>query len=462
MKASLVIKAGEGKGKVYEITDQGCTIGRVRDSDLRLRDTRVSRRHCIIQRDPAKGQFFVEEPEPTHNGTSVNGCRISEKTRLRSGDELEIGETVLLFLIGEDATQEYSGDQAVMTTISVRIDSGAPYAQKEEITRRALVESDEADDAPALDRMIGQSPLLQEAKEHIRRVAPTDARVLLLGETGTGKELAAKAIHEGSPRCDKTMACINVGALSDQLLQSELFGHKKGAFTGADEDRPGWFELADGGTLFLDEIGNLSERCQESLLRVIEDLQVVRLGDTKPIKVDVRIVAATDANLADSVAQGEFSRQLYYRLNVYPITLPPLRERADDILVLAEHFFERCNAQYRRDMQGLSAEARSLLTGYGWPGNVRELQHCLERAVIAARSTEIQPQDLPSEVQTFTPIATPSDGVQPLSLQDGQRNQILAALERTGWNKSKAAEVLGIARQTLHQKMKRLGIGRDS
>lgn len=461
MKAALLVIRGVGRGGVHQIQGDTCAIGRHPDCHLVVWDSKASRQHCVISQEPSTQSYFIEEPKPTRNGTLVNGERIRARTPLRSGDKVRVGDTTLQFLVGEEATDEALSALALQTTISARVTSSVRPAHKEAMAGRAHLEDAGREATPALDAMVGQSPLLRKVKDHVRRVAPTNATVLLLGETGTGKELAARAIHEESPRRDRTMACINAGALSDQLLQSELFGHKKGAFTGADEERPGWFELADAGTLFLDEVGNLSERCQEALLRVLEDHRVIRLGDTKPIKVDVRIIAATDARLAQAVEEGAFSSQLYYRLNVYAITLPPLRERREDVPLLADHFLKQFCKEYGRSLAGIAPAAMEILTGYRWPGNVRQLRHAMERAVIAADAEVIGPDDIPAEIkrparpETIDPTSDCPDIRSPA---DMERAEILSALEQTRWNKTKAAEILGISRQALHKKIARLGI----
>ncbi|MHC4549595.1 MAG: sigma-54-dependent transcriptional regulator [Planctomycetota bacterium] len=301
--------------------------------------------------------------------------------------------------------------------------------------------------APAVT-IIGESPSMARVHELIGAVAPTDATVLIEGESGTGKELVARAIHAKSPRRYNPMVEVHCGALAESLLESELFGHEKGAFTGASYRHKGKFEQADGGTIFLDEISDITPRVQIELLRVVEEKRVTRVGGKHPIPVDFRIVAATNRDLRALVKEGAFREDLLWRLDVVPIELPPLRERAGDIPLLAEHFLQRlCSAMNRKGLQ-LSPSAVEALQAYGWPGNVRELQNAIERAVVLGTPPTIEVQDLPHFVRA-------KGGPRPRShsLADVERAHIERVLQETAWNISRAARMLGVDRGTLYNKI---------
>ena len=306
------------------------------------------------------------------------------------------------------------------------------------------------------DEIVGKSGAMQQVYEFITQVAATDSTVLITGESGTGKELVARAIHANSPRAYMPLITVNCGALPDTLLESELFGFEKGAFTGADYVKKGRFELADGGTLFLDEIGDISPKTQVDLLRVLQNREFDRLGGKETIKVDVRIIAATNRNLKDAIAEGKFRQDLYYRLNVLHVDLPPLRERREDIPLLAEHFIRQLAAEMNMERKRISPAAHKELTAYNWPGNVRELANVIERAMVIGRGTEIRPQDLPFALKGGA-AAAPA----PRSLKDLERGHIQRTLEENDYNVSRAARVLEIDRQTLYNKMEKYGLKRS-
>ena len=292
-------------------------------------------------------------------------------------------------------------------------------------------------------------------------VAPTKSTVLIQGESGTGKEIIASAIHYSSPRNDKPFIKVNCGALTPTLLESELFGHEKGAFTDAYRIKPGRFELADGGTLFLDEISETASEFQVKLLRVIETQEFERVGGTKPMKVDVRIITSTNKNLKELVDKGAFREDLYYRLNVIQINVPPLRERPEDIPLLAATFVKEFSQQINKPGLALSPKTLALLQNYHWPGNVRQLRNVIEAAVIMCNSQEIQPRHLPPDIREVEPIIGNEDSI-PLtvgtSLQEAELALIKATLQKYNGNKSKVADVLGIGRKTLYRKMEEYGI----
>jgi formate hydrogenlyase transcriptional activator len=317
--------------------------------------------------------------------------------------------------------------------------------------------SDQVSYERRFEQIIGNSPALESVLEQVERVSPTDSTVLIHGETGTGKELIARAIHNISSRCGRSFVKLNCAAIPLDLLESELFGHEKGAFTGAIAQKIGRFELADKGTLFLDEVGDIPPALQPKLLRVLQEQEFERLGSTRTHQVDVRLVAATNRDLADMVKRREFRDDLYYRLNVFPVELPPLRERRDDIPALVTHFVEMFRRRMGKEIEHIPAETLSALTSYQWPGNIRELQNLIERAVILANDG-VLPNPLPAagtaEVIT-APAAT--------TLRDSERTLILRTLEAVRWvigGPKGAATKLGLKRTTLIHKMKKLGISR--
>jgi formate hydrogenlyase transcriptional activator len=331
-------------------------------------------------------------------------------------------------------------------------------------------------DAHAYHSVLGESDSWRAVLEEVQLVAPADSTVLLLGETGTGKELIARAIHEQSRRRRQPFVAINCAAFPESLVESELFGHERGAFTGAFERKPGKFELADKGTLFLDEVGELPAPVQAKLLRALQEREVQRVGGTKPIAINVRLIAATNRDLQESLRDGTFRQDLYYRLNVFPLKLPPLRDRGEDVTVLARHFVHRFAERQRRRAPDLTPAAVAALRSYHWPGNVRELQNVLERAMILCRGRELSADllHLPAhDRQLLTIRATPPlravAADRPpstvISFSEAERRAIVKALETTGWRisgRGGAADLLGLKPTTLHAKMKRLGVRRPS
>ncbi len=312
------------------------------------------------------------------------------------------------------------------------------------------------DEMNQFHEIVGRSPAIQRVLEQVRLVAQSDTTVLIRGESGTGKELIARAIHANSPRRYMPIVVVNCGALAEGILESELFGHEKGAFTGAQYRRKGKFEMADGGTLFLDEIGDISLKTQIDLLRVLEEKKICRVGGNRLIPVDFRLIAATNKDLEAMVAEGRFREDLYYRLNVFSIAIPPLRERREDIPLLVEHFLHKFARSMNKSIAGVSPAAMDLLIDYDWPGNVRELQNAIERAVLVCKTGEIQPGDLPFQVnggREFSPGRT---------LADVERQHIERVLRETGWNISRAARLLGIDRVTLYNKIKKYQLKREA
>jgi transcriptional regulator with GAF, ATPase, and Fis domain len=313
------------------------------------------------------------------------------------------------------------------------------------------------------DRIIGSSGALEKVLGVVRKVAKANTTVLVRGETGTGKELVAGAIHHNSHRAARTFIKVNCAALQENLLESELFGHEKGAFTGADKQRIGRFEQADGGTLFLDEIGDMSANTQAKVLRVLQEQEFERLGGTRTIKVDVRLIAATNRDLPQMVAAGTFREDLYYRLNVMPIDMPPLRERKEDIQALAGFFIRRFAGELKKKIEGLEPEALKLLMRYNWPGNIRELENAIERAMLLADGHHIAIDDLRLGDQTTagTPreassvVKIPPTGI---PLEEIERLALVEALKMSNWVQKDAAELLAISPRVMNYKIKTLGI----
>jgi len=309
------------------------------------------------------------------------------------------------------------------------------------------------------EQIIGNSPALESVLEQVEQVAPTDSSVLIQGETGTGKELVARAIHNLSARCGRPFVKLNCAAIPFDLLESELFGHERGAFTGAIAQKIGRFELADKGTLFLDEVGDIPPGLQPKLLRVLQEQEFERLGSTRTHRVDVRLVAATNRNLVDMVKRSQFRSDLYYRLNVFPIPLPPLRARREDIPALVEHFVEIYARRMDKQIEHVPPETMTALTSYQWPGNIRELQNFIERSVILSSGNVLCPP------LASLRAAAETESLEAVTLEDAERDHIRKILEQTRWvvaGPKGAAARLGIKRSTLYFRMQKLGILRTS
>jgi two-component system response regulator HydG len=312
--------------------------------------------------------------------------------------------------------------------------------------------------------VIGNSAAMHAVVAKLRQIAPTSASVLITGESGTGKELAAKALHVNSPRKNKPFVPLNCAELSENVLESELFGHVKGAFTGADRDRIGRFQYANGGTLFLDEIGDMPISIQVKLLRVLESGEVVRVGTNEPVKVNVRLISATNRELADAINDAKFRQDLYHRLKVVSIKLPPLRDRRDDVPLLMEHFLKEFTASHAKTISGITPALRRALMAYSWPGNVRELKNTIESMVVIDADGVLDLDDLTEDLQTATSSGKRDGhaGVDSLvgkSLDEIEKHYIATTLERTGGNREEAAGLLGIGERTLYRKLKEYGIG---
>jgi two-component system, NtrC family, response regulator HydG len=318
-----------------------------------------------------------------------------------------------------------------------------------DITRVAAMEG-ELRERYSLHNILGKSHQMQRVFRLLTELMNTDTTVLITGETGTGKELVAKALHYGGPRAAKPLVTVNCSALAENLLESELFGHVKGAFTGAQKNRVGRFQAAHQGTIFLDEVGDIPSKLQLKLLRVIQEKTFEQVGNSRTYQVDVRVIAATNCNLKQKVSLGEFREDLYYRLKVLEIELPPLRDRREDIPLLINHFVTLFNKSYKKSIEGISQEALRIFMDYFWPGNVRELQHAIEHAFVLCNGPTITLEHLPAEIRDYSPpeVVVPAERTKTSALQTPD---ILAALIKTGWNKAKTARLLGISRPTLYQ-----------
>lgn len=343
--------------------------------------------------------------------------------------------------------------EALQLTVAKALDFEALREENQELKKRLGEQFD-------FGNIIGRSSSMQKVFETMYLVAPSDATVLINGESGTGKELIAGALHHNSNRKKGPFVKVNCAALHENLLESELFGHEKGAFTGADSQRQGRFEIASKGTLFLDEIGDMSLQTQAKILRVLQEGELERLGGSTTIKVDVRLVVATHKDLTAMIEEGSFRQDLFFRLSVVPIELPPLRNRVEDIPVLADFFLKRYAVKNKKDIRGFHPQSLMLLARYDWPGNIRELENTIERAVILCLGEQITPKELPPQVlpDDFKMIDKETNTPRGLTLKDVEREAIRTVLELTDGNRSQSAKRLGIARQTLLNKIKEYGL----
>ncbi len=325
-------------------------------------------------------------------------------------------------------------------------------AERKHLVTENILLRQKIDESNAFHGIIGKSAAMKNVLEQVSIVSQSDTTVLIRGESGTGKELIARAIHTGSLRRYMPIIVVNCGALSEGMLESELFGHEKGAFTGAHYRRKGKFEMSDGGTLFLDEAGDISLKTQVDLLRVLEEKKIYRVGGNALIPVDFRLIAATNKNLEAMVTEEKFREDLYYRLNVFSIAIPPLRERKDDIPPLLEHALKKYTHAMNKPVQGISRDAQDILLNHDWPGNVRELQNAMERAVLVCKTPFIQPGDLPLRVNSGTELPAGN------SLSDVEHQHLKKVLDETKWNITQAAHILEIDRVTLYNKIKKYGL----
>ncbi len=436
----------ENAGAILEsIADGVFTV----DSDWNVTSfNRAAERMTGVAREQAVGRKCWEVLKA---GVCETGCVLRET--------METGDPVVnrpVYIVRADgATIPVSVSTALLRDERGRVVGGAETFRDlsvEEELRRELTRSYTFED------MISKNHVIRRVFDVLPDIAESESTVLIMGESGTGKELLARAIHNLSPRRDKPMVVVNCGALPDTLLESELFGHKAGAFTDAKRDRAGRFALAEGGTIFLDEIGDVSPALQSRLLRVLQDGTYEPVGGTRTERADVRVVAATNKPLPQMVESGEFRTDLFYRINVVTIEIPALRDRREDIPLLADHFVRRLNVRKGRDVSGVSPDALDVLMRHDYPGNVRELENAIEHAFVTCRSGSIRRTHLPAGLVSGR-SGEPST---PLSFDDAERLFLLAALERHGWNKAATARDLGVHKTTLWRKMKRLGIDRQT
>ncbi len=334
--------------------------------------------------------------------------------------------------------------------------------EKQQLVKEVLYLRSEVARDHRFENLIGRNPRMQEIYSLISRIGDNNATVLLSGESGTGKEVLARAIHQHSNRSHRPFIAVNCAAIPAELLESELFGHEKGAFTGAVATKMGKFELATGGTLFLDEVGSMRLDLQAKILRALQEREIERVGGTRTIKIDARVIAATNRDLKAAISEGSFREDLFYRLNVVPITIPPLRQRREDISLLVQHFIAKYNREFARNVKGLSAGAMAALYHYNWPGNVRELENVVERALALAKNESISLSDLPLEISILGENLVEKTQRSGLSLREArshfERQYILSVLEKVQWKQVEAARVLGLHRNSLAWKIQRLAI----
>jgi transcriptional regulator with PAS, ATPase and Fis domain len=453
MIASLVAVAGPIKGDVVPLTGEPLSIGRSTCNQLSIPDVALSRTHCRVRSE--SNQAIIHDLESS-NGTFVNGIPVRRRV-LEHGDEVRVGQSVFVFVLS-DAAMEASMLPAKASNTDTETIQLPPCELRKQVENEHGSTDPHAQPVRSIHHeMVGESRRMVEVYEIIARAAPSESTVLIHGESGTGKELAAQAIHLNSPRSRGPFVAINCAALTDTLLESELFGHEKGAFTGAIGLKKGRIEMADGGTIFFDEIGELAQSLQAKLLRVLQQRQFERVGGTRPLNADIRVVAATNKNLEETVKKGEFREDLYYRLNVVTVTMPPLRERRDDIPLLTAHFVSKHAARCKRRVLGVSTEVRSHLIKYDWPGNVRELENAIERAIVLGNADRILLEDLPEAVLEADPAGDVTSGYH-AALREAKRRIVLHAMQEAGGRHTEAARALGLHPNNLHRMIRSLNI----
>jgi transcriptional regulator with PAS, ATPase and Fis domain len=423
----LVALEGPLKGSTFSFTGESFSIGRKPDNTISPVDLSISRRHCVIRVEDGHCRLTDLDSQ---NGTMVNGIQVHERL-LEHGDQITVGVSVFVFL--EDAAGDASGSTIVTPRAPARVERG-----------------------PLHHQMLGESAAIRQVLDFLARAAPLESTVLLTGESGTGKELAARALHENSPRAEHPYVAINCAVLTETFLESELFGHERGAFTGAIAQKRGKLELAEGGTLFLDEIGELAAPLQAKLLRVLQEREYQRLGGTRTMKADVRVVAATNRDLAAAAKEGKFRHDLYFRLRVLSVEMPSLRQRREDIPLLANHFRIQQSAKLKRSVLGIAPAAKECLMRYDWPGNVRELESAIESAIALGSTELILPEDLPDNV-----LGTAATEELPRfnqAMADAKRELIRKAYRDAGGDYICAAKTLGLHPNSLLRLVRTLGL----
>ena len=437
--AILSVSISNGMSVEIRLGRKEVRIGRGKEADLLLPDPSVSRLHARIFR--VGEQYFLSDN--SRNGTFVEGKRVTQ-VPLEGGVFFRIGPYQIHF--SREGHSPSISEPPTVVPGSAQEPSRLPDRKTQQQT--SCFTSD----------LMGKSPIIKELVLNIRKVAASDFPVLIEGETGSGKELVSRGIHESSTRKNGPFVVVNCGAISPELIESELFGHEKGAFTGATAQRRGAFEIAHGGTIFLDEIGELPLRLQPKLLRALEQKEIKRVGGNETILVDVRVLAATNRNLRKEVSNQNFRDDLYFRISTITLMVPPLRERREDILPIAMHFLVNAASSTDRPVPELSGPATEILSSYEWPGNVRELRNAIQRAVVMCDGSSIGPQDFSFLLPTDSVSA---QGAADLSLtrwEQAEKTNILAELSRQKGNKTRTARELGIAKSTLFEKLKKYGI----
>ncbi len=483
----LLVHCANGQANSHTLsTTTANTIGRGLDNTILLQDPGCSRRHCRIEYQD--GRWMLHDVG-SRNGTLVNGQQITQHT-LSDGDVISIADCWMVFSIHKETVPEKTNvsedtqDSLPIRTHLEHLRQSEPLRPRRysDTQHKKAVESDgdtakfseepltghvyvssktqQAQQDSQFGRLIGNSKEIQAVLEQVAKSAPTNATILLRGESGVGKELIAQAIHAQSRRSRGPYICVNCAALTETLLESELFGHERGAFTGATERKKGKFEQAHQGTILLDEIGEMAPAVQAKFLRVLEGHAFERVGGQSPVRVDTRIIASTNKNLEEAVRKGTFRKDLFFRLHVLEIFIPPLRKRTVDIPLLAEFFVMELAQQWGSRLPRILPEAMERLLTYDWPGNVRELKNTIERAVVACQGRDITPADL--VFAELDESVRESDSFQEISLETVELKHIVKTLQSTRWNKSRAAQILGIERSTLDRKLKRYGIKKPS
>ncbi|MBL7139363.1 MAG: sigma-54-dependent Fis family transcriptional regulator [Planctomycetes bacterium] len=421
--------------------------------------------HCVVVTEPRRALDLLQD-----NGFDlvitdlvmheVDGMHIlREAKRLDPATEVIVitghGSIETAVQAMRDGAHDYITKPLNLAELRDRV---AKALEHRRLVRRTEQLSAQLDERFGFEGIIGSSASIRRVVQTCRQIAPTDATVLIEGDSGTGKELVAKAIHNNSPRRENNFVALNCAALSEGILESELFGHEKGSFTGAVSSRKGRFEHANGGTLFLDEVGDMPTPIQIKLLRVIENREIVRVGSNDPRRVDVRLISASNRNLDDLVKEGTFRKDLYFRLKVVRIVLPPLRDRRDDIPLLIEHYLRRVAAEHGKHVTGLTPDAQTVFVAYDWPGNVRELINTLETMIVLAQGETLGVEDIPAEIRPGDGAPAAAGLAPGMSLQDAERVLIQRTLDETNGNRQKTADMLGIGERTLYRKIKQYGL----
>jgi transcriptional regulator with PAS, ATPase and Fis domain len=446
MAARLIVIAGPARGQVIPL-DHGGTIGRDQSSAIAIPDLALSRRHCTIEPAGEDGATFILRDADSRNGTIVNGLPILQH-QLADGDQIRIGDSALIVVL-ESKTGAASAREASASRSTVAaLESDVPVTPALRFTSALTIERD----------LVGESPAMRALYQRLSKAAPSESTVLIRGESGTGKELVAHAIHANSARAHGPFVAINCAAVPEGLIESELFGHEKGAFTGALAQKKGRLEMANGGTAFFDEIGELAPSLQAKLLRVLQDRRLERLGSTRDLPIDVRIVAATNRDLEAAVKTGAFRQDLFYRLNVIPLTLPPLRDRLSDLPLLITYFVRKYAVRTGRRVRGVTREARARLMKHDWPGNVRELENTIERALVLGSEDWIGINDLPEQLLEGPAETEAVAEAYYDCVNDAKRHIIREAVDRSAGNLAQAARLLHLQPTYLHRLMRKLAM----